>query len=713
MAFAGAAALVLLLGAWRGNAGKLRGDEGTYTAMAASLARDGDLLFDSRDEAWARAQPERPAALILQRTARGFSYSKPILYPLLAAPFYAALGANGLLAFNVAAVTLALLLAAAALPRRESGELAVETLLLFVGASIVLPYLAWKMTESLQTALSLAGLALALGGELGSAPAGSRAGGRASLWLTRPGARYSGAVLLGLLVALREPNAAVAVVPVLAAAAGRRFGRAALLGATSAATYAACALLAIGLTGTASPYKALRSTFDGASGYPSAGPREAARFGRQQDLATSDLEAIPELEVRQSSYAALYFFVGRHAGLIAYFPAALALLWALAGGSDRIGRSALFGFAAAAGFYLVWWPQNFFGGETCIGNRYLLAAYPCLLFAPRRLPSRRALGVAWLLAAGFGLSAAVSVARTRALDPSSQNHAYAGLFRWLPYESVASEIDGRRDRYWSGDFLRFVDPFARVDRSSFLIDSGSPAAEVELATAWSGRPLQFLVRTNTPRATIVVSDWLGRDRFPLAEIVGGSAGGLVVAYTSPPWRWHPFWFQDRGDYRARLLRFALETPGGRAATAELRYLGPRGIPAEGFEREVLRVALPATAPAGGVAKIPLELRHRGSWAWDSDAPLPVLVGIRLEAIDGGARREQRAPLPHRVEPGGRVVMALPLRWPAEPGRYRVVVDLVLEGVCWFGERVGEPVASAVVTVTPAAAPAAPPAPSRR
>ena len=382
-----------------------------------------------------RAQPERPAALILQRNARGFSYSKPILFPLLAAPFYAALGGKGLLVLNVAAAALALLVAAAALRRRERGELAVETMLLFAGASIVLPYLAWKMTESLQTALSLAGLALALGGELGRGPADSRAEGRADRWLARPAARYSGAVLLGLLVALREPNAAVAVVPVLAAAAGRRFGRAALLLATSAAAYAACALLAIALTGTASPYKALRSTFDGTTGYPSAGPREAARFGRQQDLATSDLAVIPELEVRQTAYAALYFFVGRHAGLIAYFPAALALLWALGRGSDRVGRSALVGFAAAAGFYLVWWPQNFFGGETCIGNRYLLAAYPCLLFAPRCLPSRRALGASWLLAAGFGLSAAVSIARTSALDPSSQNHAYAGLFRWLPYES--------------------------------------------------------------------------------------------------------------------------------------------------------------------------------------------------------------------------------------------------------------------------------------
>jgi hypothetical protein len=604
-------------------------------------------------------------------------------------------------------VALALLLVAAALRRRESGERAIETVLLFAGASIVLPYLAWKMTESLQVALSAAGLALALGGELGDeAPTG-----RLQAWLARPGARYAGALLLGLLVALREPNAAVAMVPVVAAAAARRFGRAALLVATSAATYAACALIAFTLTGTASPYKTVRSTFDGTSGYPTSEAKAAERFEDSIHVATSTLRPVPELDSRQTFYALFYFFAGRHAGLVPYFPAAIALLWAASRGSDRIGRIALVGFAASAGFYLVWWPENYFGGETCIGNRYLLAAYPCLLFAFRRLPSRRALAVAWLVAAAFGASAAVSIARTRAIDVGSQNHANAGLFRWLPYESVASNIDGRRDRYWSGDFVRFVDPYARVDRSSFLLDSASRPAEIQVATKWSGRPLQFLVSTNVPQATLVVSDWLGRDRIALAALPGGSAGGLAVVHASPAWRQHPLWFRDHGPYRIRLLRFALETPDGRAATAELRYLGRRGVPTSGFEREVARFTLPATAVAGSATTIPLELRHRGSWTWDSDAPLPVLVGTRLEAIDSGAASEQRAPLPYRVAPGGRVALTLPLRWPEQPGRYRVVVDLVLEGVCWFGERVGEPIASGVVTVTPAAA--APPVPSRR
>jgi hypothetical protein len=174
---------------------------------------------------------------------------------------------------------------------------------------------------------------------------------------------------------------------------------------------------------------------------------------------------------------------------------------------------------------------------------------------------------------------------------------------------------------------------------------------------------------------------------------------------------HRFWFERRARYRARLLRLALVTPDGRPASAEVRYLGERGVPEGGFGREVLRAALPASAAAGSETVLPLALAHRGDWEWDSDAPLPVLVGVRFEPLDGGAPSELRVPLPRRVAPGGRLEMTLPVRWPEAPGRYRVVVDLVLEGIAWFADRVGEPLAAGEVTVT--AAPAGPGAPLRR
>ena len=59
----------------------------------------------------------------------------------------------------------------------------------------------------------------------------------------------------------------------------------------------------------------------------------------------------------------------------------------------------------------------------------------------------------------------------------------------------------------------------------------------------------------------------------------------------------------------------------------------------------------------------------------------------------------RAALPHDVAPGAEVTVAATLPSIAEPGRYTVVFDLVVEGFAWFAERESQPL---VVTtdVTP-------------
>jgi hypothetical protein len=85
---------------------------------------------------------------------------------------------------------------------------------------------------------------------------------------------------------------------------------------------------------------------------------------------------------------------------VAFLPAALFFAAQALRRRSPAGLAALAGFAALALFYLVWMPANFFGGETFLGNRYILAAYPCLLVGLSRLPSRRVLLAIWLLADG-------------------------------------------------------------------------------------------------------------------------------------------------------------------------------------------------------------------------------------------------------------------------------------------------------------------------
>ncbi|KAB2959502.1 MAG: hypothetical protein F9K18_11560, partial [Thermoanaerobaculia bacterium] len=151
---AAAAAVLGAIHAHRLPLAELRGDEATYVAMASSLARDGDLDFEAADARWARERGG--AALILERTGRGVSYSKPVLFPLLAAPFLALAGEAGLILFNALALGLALLLARALLARVAPAGRATEALLTFAFASALVPYVVWRMAETLQVALAIA-----------------------------------------------------------------------------------------------------------------------------------------------------------------------------------------------------------------------------------------------------------------------------------------------------------------------------------------------------------------------------------------------------------------------------------------------------------------------------------------------------------------------------------------------------------------------------
>ncbi|MFN7941643.1 MAG: hypothetical protein U0X73_08575 [Thermoanaerobaculia bacterium] len=673
---------------------QLRGDEGTFVAMTASLARDGDLAFGPADIAWARSpRAGAPVAVILERTARGISYSKPILYPLLATPFYLAVGERGMVALNLLALAIAFFFARAYLARLGERGDAEWTAATFFAASVVLAEGFWRMTEALQVALAVVGLVLAFGG---------RVGGRFDAWRSSRARPVAGALLLGVLASLREPNAVMAILPAAAALVApdlprrpERLRRAALLLAAAAVGYLAVVGATVWATGAPNPYKATRASFSGATGYPGEPDLPAPTAQQFDELPhTSMLAVEPDWQPRVSLYSALYFWVGRHTGMVFYFPAAVLLLAVALGRPDRAGALLVAGFAAIAVFYLVWMPRNYYGGETFLGNRYIAAATACLLVAIPRLPSRRALAGTWIWAAIVALSALVSARAAAATDRASQNHAYAGVFRLAPYDSTASHVEGRRDRYWSGDFLRFTDPWARADRWSFDLATGSSPAEIEIATTWPGSPLRFLVATDAPRAGLRVSSWRGTREIALA-----APGGPVEIDPGPAWRFHGFWFEPAASYTTRLVRLALVAPAGAPATARLRYLGRTALPATGFGREVESLSLPAEAVAGARTAIALRLRNTGDFAWTEDAVLPVRLGWKLAPEDPAGRAlEGRVPLPVSVAPGATVAAEVEIAWPAAPGRYRLRVDLVMEDVAWFAAKTGAPLAEVEVDV---------------
>lgn len=706
---AAAAAGLLVLAQLRGSWSAVAGDESTYLAMIESLVRDGDLRFDEADAGRLEgAAPPSRRAVILQRTASGVSYSKPVVYPLLAAPFYALAGRAGLVGLALAVLGVALWLAWRRLRRRGSPGGALLTVVTFAGTGTLLPQAAWAMSDALQAACALAGLALVL--DAADADGEDAAPGHLDASAAPRGGRWAavlgGGVLLGLLISMRLPNAILAAAGVAATAVAPARGRWRRAVVTAAAVVAALLLATAAnraLLGAASPYRAERATFNMATGYP-AGP-EAERAAGQfvAGRATQTLTAAPRLQPTATGYSALYFLIGRHTGLLVYLPAALLLAGAALRRPSAAGFVLLAGAAAVALFYLVWLPYNYFGGASFLGNRYFLPAYGALLLAPRRPLRPGWLLAVWGVAAlAFG-SALLSVAGQRGEPFDSQSHAYRGIFRRLPYESTALAIEGRRDRYLSDEFVRFVDPHAAVAEGGFRLYDGARPAELLLATERPSGILRFLVATESDAAELVYEDWRGRQVVPLPERRGG-ARGLVEVVAAPAWRRHPFWWSPAAGWRAHSLRLSVRTAGGSGSSAEVRYLGPYRLARKFFVYDAVEVELPERVAAGGADELRVAVRNRGRRPWASRSDVPIHVGYRLEPAEGAVREpaERLIELEGRIERGEVAEVTKSVRWPRRPGRYRVTIDLVAGGAVRFEEWLGLPVAVREVEVVEAA-----------
>lgn len=688
------AACLLVLAHLRGSWPAVAGDESTFLAMTESLVLDGDLEFteDDRSRLEAAREPARKT-IILQRVGDRVAYSKPVLYPLTAAPFYALLGRTGLVLFNGAAILAALFGFWTTVRRSRDRGAWTLTVATFAATGAVLPQVAWSMGDALQLALALGGATLCVRGRTSS-----------SGWL----GPLVGGALLGCLVGMRLPNAILVAAVVLALAAGGRYRRA-LAAAAGAAVALVLTLLATGaLIGSGNPYRAERATFNLATGYPAGEGRQQALEQFVEGRATQRLGVRPVLRPRMSAYAGLYFLVGRHTGALFYFPVALVLFGAALRQPSRERLILVLGAVGLIGFYLIWLPENYFGGASFVGNRYLLPALALLLPALAKPAKAGWLIGVWVLSALCLYSAFDSVVRQRNRPYSSQSHAYSGLFRVLPYESTALAIEDREDRYFSDEFLRFVDGNAEIGPRGFYLRAGDPPAEILLATPRPSGLLRFLVWVDTPQATLVYSDWRGERRFELASRPQ-SAGGPVEIVAGPAWRRHPLWWTE-GPWRAHAIRLSVEVAGGVEARADVRYLGPYRLVPKFFAYAAGPVELPESVEAGSVSVLRVALTNRGRRPWASDADVPIHLARRLQSLE----RSSEGPVPIRFTPirdpvprHGEVELLAEQRWPRRPGRYRLELDLAVGGVALFQEWVGSPIVEGIVEVVPAQAEATP------
>ncbi|MCP4203547.1 MAG: hypothetical protein GY769_16635 [bacterium] len=691
---------LLGLASVRDSFSRLSGDEPTYLHMAESLALDGDLEFGDADEARLEEEGRGSAgsAVILQTTQGRLTYSKPVVQPVLAAPFYRVAGKSGVVFLNLLAFAAAAF-AAGGLLRAIDPERWLLTLTTFLCAGAVIPYTVWLTSDLLQFAVVLAGLSLCVA----RLRTHGRSKGSDTGWLILGGG------LLGLAVAMRITNAPLAVAAVAAAASFKLYKQAGQILVAAALVLALGLGLNWALGGAVSPYLSERTSFSVEADEDS---EALAGGGFGAALATVRLRAVrPQV----SAYSALYFFSGRHTGLLLYFPTALVLLVLCGRRFDRVTVCLGLGIVAVVGAYLVFLPHNYFGGGSCIGNRYFLPVYGALLPALAALPRRRWLLAPWLVSLLVAGSALLSALQVPEAVQSSQGHAYAGVFRWFPYESTSDNLEGHLERYWrrpgvapgdedyrlSWDFVRFVDPFARVRSNSFVLETGAKPAELEVARRRSGGVMRFLVRSRARDLELRFEDWGKELAFPIRQPKTGAT--VIEIEPSRSWRKHQFWFfwELESDFVVQSFRLSIATPDGSPASAELHYLADGEIPEDMFASEVVSVALPSEAAAGSVSKVSLEARNASATTWTSDGVVPVVLGYRLSRLTDGrpiAFDGPRAPLTGSIRPGDSLSAELEIEWPAEPGRYLLTVDLVAEGVAWFSARTGAPLATAEVEV---------------
>lgn len=683
LALALVALLVQLAVGVRGGVGVVRADEGTFLAMLESLVHDFDLRFEEADaDRLGRVEPEGRSHVILQRTDRGVFYSKPILFPLLAAGFYGLLGVPGVVVFNVLVLLAGAFLALHVLGHERHSRWALVGLL---GASPVLVYVDWTMTECLQVALGLGGLALSLSGFRGR-----------DLGLRGV---VAGGVLLGLLVSLRISNGTVAVIPVLAALARREWRRAAIVGGAAGAAWLAVVVFAVALTGEPNPYRAQRTSFTAETGYPVGADAAEAEVRFVENRATHWTGLRPRADRSRVLYSALYFFVGRHSGVLVYFPALWILLYFAARRGDRVTLAILAGVGASAVFLVGWMPGNWFGGESFVGNRYVLPAWPALLFAPSRLPRSRVWIPAWVLVLVVAVSSAIGLHRAEGTTFPGQKHALGGVFRQLPYESTAQGIEGRRDRYWTGHFLRFVDPFVETDRWLFRLDADAPAPAEFLQAQWrEPGELEVEVVGGAPGATLVVEDFRDEHRF---ELGGGPAPERFRFRPADPWRRHSFWWDPGTKYHVRSLRIRLEAaPGG---SVDVRWLGDPAARDETFGVELVELEAPPRVDPGQPVPVRVVVQNASRRIWEPDDVTPVRLRWWWEGEDRDT--SSGVPVPHKMAPGETGEWTLEVEPPVGHGRgvRKLHLDLVLERIAWFEDRRGERLADVPVRFGPAAA----------
>ena len=568
-------------------------DEAAYVLIAGSLWHDHDLNYDQRDlERAYQIWDQGPYGLILftQNGGETMYFGKPYVYSALAVPFYAVFGPQGLVVFNMV-LFLAMLFTAWWLlsrppPERLEAENAADARQrpagpflgrgyggLFVAgfffASAAWVYVFWMQPEVFNMACTF--FPLAIWSVLRGRPVWGR-------WA------YASLVLAGLMLAAafvsKEPLAVMALPLGVDMLWSRRFKG---LAAVMLAGLVGTAILLGGqykLSDAWSPYRGVqRRSFE--TEYPLESQKDlwalykGTSFGSWSGVG---VETTPRIFLRDVEY----LLVGRHTGLLPYFPFALFVLALFAfGPRDRLGWLTLGAVAAYVLFFLLLRPGNFHGGAGFIGNRYFAGVYPALLFLVARFEARKSLLVPFA-AAGLWTASVVAVPLQQiAPEATLQAHVRSAPFQALPLE-LTLLAHGRIPGYWLKNWgqgtwvLRKDLFFGQEDHPEGIWVHGADRGDVVVVSPVPLETIYFTAYSPLPDNVLTVDS--GVDRVVVPFDTAGKRGGVPVELrVEPVARDLGFLERARHEY---FYRFTIETTDGwlpahrdpEAANPDFRYL---------------------------------------------------------------------------------------------------------------------------------------------
>lgn len=689
--------------------GAFKGDEPGYYLMALSLWHDRDArVEEDRDLRRLFVEsPERTHNLWLA-SPDGFEtvyYGVPFLYPLIAAPAAGLFGARGMISLNAVLFVVLLWMGWAYLRRFNTDARAALYSAAFFLLSPAFVYVFWLQGELLHMVCTAGAFFLLL-----------RHGDE-----ERPGpVSLAGSGALLACVAYSRPTLALLALPLLWLAARRARPKGAVLWCGGAlAALILLASVSIALVEQPWVYAGVsRKPFDISSPIRFLERMEPASAPWQTRAEPWSLGHLREIvvpwRVRWSRVPreVLYFFVGRHVGMLPYMPfaAVSTLLFLLRGPRER-WRVLLLVCALAAGLlWLIYLPLNWRGGGPAFGNRIFAAAYPAFLFLVTAVRPLWAipLGAA---AASFLLGGGLLTALyPPGGDPTAQRHTLGAAFRPLPREFELSGITGyvhvfHSDASFSGHY-----DLLQPAGDEMWVRGGVPVDLLMLTL----EPIQdavFRVRSLAPGNRIELC--LGDSCRSLVAGPDPPAAGERFEVTLEPGRPRRVERTDHPEYLypLRVSTTAGEQPRWRGSSpaqfyvgVALTYLGSSHEEARKMYRaRWSEVVVPEVAVAGSDLAVSATVENVSGERWMPIGATRVAASYHWESESGErvAWDGARTPLPAPVAPGQSVALQLRVRAPASPGSYVLVLDVVRENITWFSTRDPEAAYRSVVEVAAA------------